>query len=136
MHHSPLTIQKHTICIFDFFLHNSPCIFLFHLTTFQRALHTVQMYTTASAAGSVHCDQCMLSLNIVDCLVTEKTSILQQGQCCVRLSEACSALAQAAAKFRQFWGEKAELRRFQDGNITEAVVWEVGPAERHTVVDR
>ncbi|KAL3158789.1 hypothetical protein ABBQ32_011516 [Trebouxia sp. C0010 RCD-2024] len=43
---------------------------------------------------------------------------------------------QAAAKFRQFWGEKAELRRFQDGNIAEAVVWEVGPAERHTVVHK
>lgn len=45
-------------------------------------------------------------------------------------------LVQAAAKFRQFWGEKAELRRFQDGNIAEAVVWEVGLAERHTVVDK
>jgi hypothetical protein len=43
---------------------------------------------------------------------------------------------QAAAKFRQFWGDKAELRRFQDGNIAEAVVWECGPAERHSVVDR
>lgn len=43
---------------------------------------------------------------------------------------------QAAAKFRQFWGDKAELRRFQDGNIAEAVVWECGPAERHTVVDQ
>ena len=28
-----------------------------------------------------------------------------------------------AAEFRVFWGEKAELRRFQDGSINEAVVW-------------
>ena len=47
-----------------------------------------------------------------------------------------SLCPQAAAKFRQFWGDKAELRRFQDGNIAEAVVWECGPAERHCVVDR
>ncbi|XP_013142491.1 PREDICTED: nucleolar protein 6 [Papilio polytes] len=26
-------------------------------------------------------------------------------------------------EFRSFWGEKSELRRFQDGSITEAVVW-------------
>ncbi|KYO18444.1 nucleolar protein 6 [Alligator mississippiensis] len=29
-----------------------------------------------------------------------------------------------AADFRQFWGEKSELRRFQDGAICEAVVWQ------------
>ncbi|KAF2737922.1 Nrap protein [Polyplosphaeria fusca] len=28
-----------------------------------------------------------------------------------------------AASFRQFWGEKAELRRFKDGSILESVVW-------------
>uniref|UniRef100_A0A8C3SMZ3 Nucleolar protein 6 n=1 Tax=Chelydra serpentina TaxID=8475 RepID=A0A8C3SMZ3_CHESE len=28
-----------------------------------------------------------------------------------------------AAEFRKFWGEKSELRRFQDGAICEAVVW-------------
>jgi len=32
----------------------------------------------------------------------------------------------AAAAFRALWGEKAELRRFQDGSICEAVVWEEG----------
>ena len=31
-----------------------------------------------------------------------------------------------AAEFRAFWGERAELRRFQDGSINEAVVWEGG----------
>jgi U3 small nucleolar RNA-associated protein 22 len=30
----------------------------------------------------------------------------------------------AAAVFREFWGDKAELRRFKDGSILEAVVWE------------
>lgn len=29
-----------------------------------------------------------------------------------------------AADFRQFWGSRSELRRFQDGSIREAVVWE------------
>ncbi|KAI9797879.1 MAG: hypothetical protein M1833_005079 [Piccolia ochrophora] len=28
-----------------------------------------------------------------------------------------------AAEFRQFWGPKAELRRFQDGGILESLVW-------------
>ncbi|KAF7504122.1 hypothetical protein GJ744_002691 [Endocarpon pusillum] len=29
----------------------------------------------------------------------------------------------AAAGFREFWGDKAELRRFKDGSITESLVW-------------
>lgn len=29
----------------------------------------------------------------------------------------------SAAQFRKFWGEKAELRRFKDGSITESLVW-------------
>ncbi|XP_066195759.1 nucleolar protein 6 [Sylvia atricapilla] len=29
-----------------------------------------------------------------------------------------------ALEFRTFWGDKSELRRFQDGSICEAVVWE------------
>ncbi|KAH7349596.1 nrap protein, partial [Plectosphaerella cucumerina] len=32
-------------------------------------------------------------------------------------------LTKEAAKFRQFWGEKAELRRFKDGSILECVPW-------------
>jgi U3 small nucleolar RNA-associated protein 22 len=31
-----------------------------------------------------------------------------------------------AAKFRKFWGEKAELRRFKDGSILESLVWSPG----------
>ncbi|KAK5105823.1 hypothetical protein LTR62_002126 [Meristemomyces frigidus] len=30
-----------------------------------------------------------------------------------------------AASFRKFWGEKAELRRFKDGSISESLVWSV-----------
>ena len=30
----------------------------------------------------------------------------------------------AAAAFRQFWGAKAELRRFKDGSIQETVIWD------------
>uniref|UniRef100_A0A3B3HT41 Nucleolar protein 6 n=1 Tax=Oryzias latipes TaxID=8090 RepID=A0A3B3HT41_ORYLA len=29
-----------------------------------------------------------------------------------------------AVEFRQLWGSRSELRRFQDGSITEAVLWE------------
>ena len=35
---------------------------------------------------------------------------------------------EAAAKFREWWGERAELRRFKDGSILESVVWEEGAA--------
>ncbi|CCJ28579.1 unnamed protein product [Pneumocystis jirovecii] len=31
----------------------------------------------------------------------------------------------AIKKFKQFWGEKSELRRFKDGNILESVIWDV-----------
>jgi U3 small nucleolar RNA-associated protein 22 len=33
--------------------------------------------------------------------------------------------SQMAEAFRELWGNKAELRRFQDGSITESVVWNV-----------
>lgn len=42
--------------------------------------------------------------------------------------------AAACKAFRAFWGPKAELRRFADGAITEAVVWDAVPAAaRHTI---
>ncbi|ANB12893.1 Utp22p [Sugiyamaella lignohabitans] len=37
--------------------------------------------------------------------------------------------ASAAEKFRQFWGKKSELRRFQDGSIMESVVWKHSPTK-------
>ncbi|KAK3677175.1 U3 snoRNP protein [Recurvomyces mirabilis] len=38
-----------------------------------------------------------------------------------------SAEAKAeAAAFRTFWGDKAELRRFKDGSITESLIWAAG----------
>ncbi|XP_078435901.1 nucleolar protein isoform X2 [Wolffia australiana] len=41
-----------------------------------------------------------------------------------------------AAKFREFWGDKAELRRFKDGKIAESTVWECPLWKRHQVVQR
>jgi len=38
-----------------------------------------------------------------------------------------------AARFRAFWGDKAELRRFKDGTIAEAAVWECPDDERHLI---
>jgi len=32
-----------------------------------------------------------------------------------------------AAEFQEFWGEKAERRRFKDGSITESLIWTSGP---------
>jgi U3 small nucleolar RNA-associated protein 22 len=33
-----------------------------------------------------------------------------------------------------FWGPKAELRRFPDGAIAESVAWERAPGEEHLIV--
>ncbi|KAE9041263.1 Nucleolar protein 6 [Phytophthora rubi] len=42
----------------------------------------------------------------------------------------------ASAQFRQFWRGKSELRRFKDGAIVEAVVWDgISPENRHRVLD-
>ena len=37
-----------------------------------------------------------------------------------------------ARQFRDFWGDRAELRRFKDGSITESVVWDVKSADERT----
>lgn len=36
---------------------------------------------------------------------------------------------EVARRFRELWGDKAELRRFKDGSITESVVWDVKNAD-------
>ncbi|XWS42061.1 hypothetical protein CRYUN_Cryun17cG0136500 [Craigia yunnanensis] len=41
-----------------------------------------------------------------------------------------------ALMFRKFWGEKAELRRFQDGKIAESTVWESEQCTRHLILKR
>lgn len=42
----------------------------------------------------------------------------------------------ASAAFRRFWRGKSELRRFKDGAIIEAVVWdEISADDRHLVLD-
>lgn len=35
----------------------------------------------------------------------------------------------AAAAFRAFWGEKAELRRFKDGSIEESLIWDASDGQ-------
>ncbi|KAM7363177.1 nucleolar protein 6 Mat89Ba [Cochliomyia hominivorax] len=39
------------------------------------------------------------------------------------LNKGPESIDENASKFRAFWGDKAQLRRFQDGSITESVVW-------------
>ncbi|XP_022751385.1 nucleolar protein 6 isoform X2 [Durio zibethinus] len=41
-----------------------------------------------------------------------------------------------ALMFQKFWGEKAELRRFQDGKISESTVWESEQWTRHLILKR
>lgn len=38
-------------------------------------------------------------------------------------------LAEESEKFRQFWGDKSQLRRFQDGQICETVYWPAKTAQ-------
>ena len=40
-----------------------------------------------------------------------------------------------AAKYRTFWKGKSELRRFKDGTILEAAVWQVPFSRRHEIVE-
>eukprot|EP00112_Aurelia_sp_Birch-Aquarium-sp1_P004342 Seg149.9 transcript_id=Seg149.9/GoldUCD/mRNA.D3Y31 product="Nucleolar protein 6" protein_id=Seg149.9/GoldUCD/D3Y31 len=39
-----------------------------------------------------------------------------------------------AAEFRKFWGEKSDLRRFKDGSINEAVLWEANNKSKKRLV--
>ncbi|NWT53831.1 NOL6 protein, partial [Erythrocercus mccallii] len=39
-----------------------------------------------------------------------------------------------ALEFRTFWGEKSELRRFQDGSICEAVVWKASTVSQKRLI--
>ncbi|KAG0170588.1 hypothetical protein DFQ28_001908 [Apophysomyces sp. BC1034] len=43
---------------------------------------------------------------------------------------------EAAKEFREFWGKKAELRRFKDGSILESVVWETKGYENRSLIVR
>ncbi|KAI8108438.1 hypothetical protein M9434_006464 [Picochlorum sp. BPE23] len=42
--------------------------------------------------------------------------------------------ATAAKEFRLFWGDKSELRRFQDGKICESVIWSTDESNKDAVV--
>ncbi|KAJ9106826.1 hypothetical protein QFC19_002954 [Naganishia cerealis] len=42
--------------------------------------------------------------------------------------------SEGSAAFREMWGEKAELRRFKDGSITESVVWNVSRPEERALI--
>ncbi|XP_031255109.1 nucleolar protein 6-like [Pistacia vera] len=39
-------------------------------------------------------------------------------------------------RFRRFWGEKAELRRYKDGTIAESTVWGSEQWTRHLILKR
>ena len=57
--------------------------------------------------------------------------LLKAEKCWRTVDHGPSAEDQAASKeFREFWGDKAELRRFKDGNILESVVWDSEDPQR------
>lgn len=49
---------------------------------------------------------------------------LNPDNCFSPIEKGPAANQPEAAEFREFWGNKSELRRFQDGNICEAVYWQ------------
>lgn len=57
---------------------------------------------------------------------TEASRVLDQGP--------TAEQPEKAAAFRDFWGEKAELRRFKDGSITESVIWQVARPEERALI--
>jgi len=57
---------------------------------------------------------------------TEATRVLDQGP--------TAEQSELSAAFREFWGEKAELRRFKDGSITESVIWHVARPEERALI--
>jgi U3 small nucleolar RNA-associated protein 22 len=52
------------------------------------------------------------------------------------LTKGPSANLPEAKIFREFWGDKSELRRFQDGSVSEAVVWSGGGMARRRLICR
>lgn len=40
----------------------------------------------------------------------------------------------ASDEFRQFWGDKSQLRRFQDGKICESIVWRISDWNKYRVI--
>ena len=53
---------------------------------------------------------------------------------CVVCACMCAILALQATDFRTFWGDKSQVRRFQDGSINEAILWSgATSAERRTI---
>ena len=62
--------------------------------------------------------------------------LLNTEKCWQTIDHGPSAEDQAASQeFRNFWGEKAELRRFKNGSILESVVWNIGDPKR-TILDQ
>ena len=71
--------------------------------------------------------------------VVELGVILNPDECTRLVDHGPSAEdAEGSTEFRDFWGEKSELRRFKDGRILESVVWEVGTSteDRSFIVGR
>lgn len=105
-------VQRFTLCCAGLFEHDCRCM----------STHVLCIYGCAMPL-------CPLTPQEAD-----NITILQAFRLVDRGPQADSA--KAAAAFRHLWGERAELRRFPDGTIHEAVAWDhVAPAERHALPD-
>ncbi|KAL0979774.1 hypothetical protein UPYG_G00189470 [Umbra pygmaea] len=62
--------------------------------------------------------------------------LLNPDQAATLLERGPPADSSKALEFRQLWGSRSELRRFQDGSITEAVVWEAENTQQKRLILR
>ena len=74
---------------------------------------TVKRWDTANSESSIDGDGVVLIGMLVDAAHVNRT--VDHGP--------PAEDKKAASSFRNFWGEKAELRRFKDGSIHESLIW-------------
>lgn len=59
---------------------------------------------------------------------------LQAQLCLALVDRGPTPESDSAAAWRRLWGARSETRRFKDGAIVNAVVWETSPESKHSVV--
>ncbi len=89
----------------------------------------------ASYRNNIDSKGCLISIkplqeNIPLCCRVHRTKCTRS----VDIGPPANAAA-AAKEFRQFWGSKSELRRFQDGKICESVVWKINELNKYRVIE-
>lgn len=73
-----------------------------------------------------------VQIHMVYCVIVIKLHLM----CYLYKKQTNSLSLCQAAEFRELWGSRAELRRFQDGGITEAVLWDGKSAYQKRLVPK